>query len=591
MGVNNAIERLACCNTVFQFHLDQERIRFPHWLKLVLVGLVVLGVVFRFVNLNHKVYWHDEAYTSMRAAGYTRIEIDQTLFQNKLFLASELQQFQRIKPGSTPLDTLRSLAVEDPQHPPLYFLMTRFWMQTLGGVLGWIFHSELTTTRSLPALLSLFALPGMYVLAWELFASPAIALLATMLLALSPFDVLFAQTARQYSLLTAIVIISSALLLRALRLSKTTQTLRRYSRKPLLQWINWGSYAGSITVGFYTHPFFVLTLAAHLVYLHGLAFFELDQRSKPHLILMRFWLSVGAALVLYSPWLWVMLTNRQRAFATTDWTQIFPSMSYLLKLWVLSFTSLFFDFDFGFYNPWTVIARVPFLVLIAVSFYILCRRTQLPVWLFVSTSFLVPFLLLALPDLIVGGKRSAVSRYLISCYPAVQLAVAYFLSTQFTAKTVYSDRSQRLKGASTAYSWLMLWLWRGILAGVVVACLSSLTAGALATSWWNKDLSYFNDKTAELVNQATSPLIISDIGIDFTNTGDLLSLSYRLKPDVLLLLIKDPEFVNTEEFRFALQGTTAFVFRPKGELKTKLDKAYGIKTASALKGERIWTLK
>ncbi len=129
-----------------------EQIRFPLWLKWLLVFLLALGVVFRFVNLNHKVYWHDETYISLRAAGYTRGEIDDELFQNRVINSSELQKFQRIKPGSTPLDTLRSLAVEDPQHPPLYFLMTRFWMQALGAPLEWTFRSPLTVTRSLRCL-------------------------------------------------------------------------------------------------------------------------------------------------------------------------------------------------------------------------------------------------------------------------------------------------------------------------------------------------------------------------------------------------------------------------------------------------------
>ena len=42
----------------------------------------------------------------------------------------------------------------------------------------------------------------MYVLAREVFASPLTAMFATTILALSPFDILFAQTAaRQYSFL------------------------------------------------------------------------------------------------------------------------------------------------------------------------------------------------------------------------------------------------------------------------------------------------------------------------------------------------------------------------------------------------------
>lgn len=213
------------------------------WFGFFIIVLLVLGVFFRFFNLEGKLYWHDEVYTTMRAAGFTRQEIDAELFQNRIFAAPELQKYQRLKPGSTPADTIRSLALEDPQHPPLFFLMARFWMQAFG--------SSLTASRTLPAILSLLALPLMYGLALELFASRMVAVLATALLALSPFDILFAQTARQYGLLTVMVIGSSFLLLRALRL-KT--------------WQNWGLYALATLIGLYTHPFFGLTLIAQAVY-------------------------------------------------------------------------------------------------------------------------------------------------------------------------------------------------------------------------------------------------------------------------------------------------------------------------------------
>src|SRR3712207_9573404 len=70
-----------------------------------------------------------------------------------------------------------------------------------------------------------------------------------------------------------------------------------------------------------------------------------------------------------------------------------------------------------------------------------------------TTLFRSPFLLLALPDLLVGGKRSTVSRYLISCYPGLQLAVAYLLANKV------------LVGQ---------WLWRGVtvllLTGSIASC-------------------------------------------------------------------------------------------------------------------------
>ena len=560
-----------------------ERIRFPRWLKWLLVGLLVLGVVFRFVNLNHKVYWHDETYTSLRAAGYTRGEIDDQLFQNRVVDASELQKFQRIKPGSTPMDTLRSLAVEDPQHPPLYFLMTRFWMQTLGAPLEWMFRSPLTVTRSLPALISLLSLPAMYALAWELFASHEIALLATTLLALSPFDVLFAQTARQYSLLTLMVVVSSYLLLRALRLTNAPPSnYSHHYRKPPPLWHCWALYAGSVTIGLYTHPFFGLTLAGHAAYV-ALDVWVFQGAARLKNTLTGFAGAIASAIILYLPWLVVMIVNAKRAFATTDWTQFSPGVDYLLKLWTLSFTALFFDLDFGFDNPWTYLARIPVLLLIFVSLYSLCRNTRPEIWLFVLTSILVPFLLLAIPDLVLGNKRSAVSRYLISSFPGVQLAVAYFLANKLSMTTLYSKRSQQ------PASNLVPFLWRGILAFLLIGSLVSLTVSALSDSWWNKDLSYANNQTADVINQTPQPVVISDIEGDSTNTGDLISLSYRFNKPVKLLLIKKPEFVTTAEFRSALQGTTAIAFRPSRKLQIKLEQTYG-KLSNALPIEKLWKI-
>ena len=506
-------------------------------------------MVFRFVNLNHKVYWHDEVYTSLRSTGYTRAEIDQAMYQNQVIPAQELQRYQQIKLGSTWVDTVRSLAVEDPQHPPLYFLMTRGWMQNLGGWLQQIFHSPLTTFRSLPALLSLLSLPAIYALAWELFTTRTAALLSTALLAISPFDVLFAQTARQYGLLTTMVIVSQWLLLRSLRRS-TGQ--------------NWGLYALAIAVGLYTHPFFGLTIAAQIVFV-GLRSLK-DWRS--HLSLLRnLGLALGAALVLYSPWLWVMVTNRKRALDTTDWSQISPGIDHLLKLWTLSFSSLFLDIDFGFTNPLTFLLRVPIVLLLGWSLVYLCRRCDRTVWLSILTSILVPFLLLAGPDLLLGGKRSAVSRYLISCYPGIQLAIAGFLASRWRSR------------AATSY---------GILGLLVVSALASLTVSAAAFTWWSKDLSYFNGEVAQRLN-ASPALVISEIGDDYTNTGDLISLSYLLNKDVRLLLVREPDWVKTPAFKTQIRGANAIVFRPSLPLQRSLEQTFGTLQSTYPEG-RLWKL-
>lgn len=571
-------------------------------LRVIIVCLLAVGIAFRFVNLDRKLYSHDEVYTSLRAAGYTHNAIDQALFQNQVVPFQRLQQWQRLKPGSRVGDTIHSLAIENPQHPPLYFALARFWMQ--------VFGSSLTASRSLPALLSLLSLPLMYLLAWELFASEAAALLSMVLLALSPFDVLFAQTARQYSLLTLLVIASQFLLLRALRLSKPEASSRRGASRQPFPWQAWVWYSLSVALGLYTHPFFALTIAAQMVYVAldaGLNAVETPQtlvswRQKRPLIssLIAFGLALVGAVMLYAPWLAVLFTNTSQVSTTTDWARVSQGLDYLLKLWTLSFTSLFVDLDFGFNNPWTFLLRLPIVVLIGGSLYYLCRRCDRSVWLAIVTSIAVPFLLLALPDLIMGGKRSAVSRYLISCYPGIQLAVAYLLATQLVNRPQFIWRSPNrpLVAAHTPYTLypkphslpIRRWFWCSVFALITVGSVVSCTTSALSDTWWNKDLSYANAEIARRINAAPNAIVISDIGDDFTNTGDLISLSYLVNPTVQLLAIgQGANWVHTPGFKDQIRGATALVFRPSQSLNQALSRSYG-PLQSLWAEARLWQL-
>jgi uncharacterized membrane protein len=99
----------------------------------------------------------------------------------------------------------------------------------------------------------------------------------------------------------------------------------------------------------------------------------------------------------------------------------------LVKFGILSFTALFFDLDLGFDSVWNL-GKLRFVLLIIAAIYKICKGKTSSNWLFVLRAIFVPFVMLALPDLIIGGQRSAVSRYLISCFPGVQLAVAYLLA-------------------------------------------------------------------------------------------------------------------------------------------------------------------
>jgi uncharacterized membrane protein len=549
-------------------HSSNQELRYSkithRLLLIVLIGAIAIGVGFRLYPLDRKLYWHDEVYTSLRAAGYTRLEMGQEIFSNQNIQPHELLKFQRIKPDSSFADTIASLAQEDPQHPPFYYLMSRAWMQMFG--------SDIATMRLLAVLISLLSLPSIYGLAFELFRSRLIALISVALLALSPFDVLFAQIARQYSLLTVTTIASSLCLLRAMRLKSVR---------------NWGIYAATNALGLYTHPFFSFTIIGHGIYLLLLQLpllnrlsvksEEKPQAERSQKFFYRYLLASIGALILYLPWILVLAGNYQRALSSTNWASGTADWSATVKLWMLSFTALFLDLDVGFDNVWTYAIRLPILLIILAGIWLVCRQTPRQTWLFVVTAVFVPFLMLVLPDLLLGGRRSSVSRYLISCYPGVQLAVAYLLgsnlmrslppSRKSTEADSRSPSSPLLKGEGLGMRSLKTnrqFFWRLVLVSLFACGIASCTVSAMADTWWSNIPSYFNAEAARLVNQRAKPLLIVDEGDDGTMLGDLISLSYLLSDRVTLELLSKRGLPNLLSRSYSDWMT----FRPSGRLRT-----------------------
>ncbi len=522
-----------------------NKIYFQPLVMLLLIA-ITLGIGFRFFNLEQKVYFHDEVFTSLRAAGFNRTDIDRQLFINQIIPAQELQKYQQIQPESTFQSTFKSLTIENPHHPPLSYLMARLWMQQFGG--------SIIASRSLPVLISLLSLPLIYVLALQLFKSHLTGLLATTFLALSPFDILFAQTARQYSLVTVLILGSSILLLRALHFPN---------------WKNWGFYSLVSALGLYTHLFFCLTIIAHGVFIMSNWLFSsyLEKKncqkqfnySNLKIFIKKlpidFCIALLAIIILYIPWIFVLINNLQRVNDTTEWARISVSFDFLVKLWILSFSSLFIDLDFGFNNIATYLLRLLFLIIIAWGVYAVWRYQHLSTKLFILTSISIPFMMLVIPDLLWGGKRSAITRYLISCFPAIHLSVAYLLARYLDndgASAPLGDRSSRFSDHK---------YWRVVLAILLTASIASSTVSAFSDTWWNKDLSYFNTEVAKTINASNSPLLLSDVGNDYTNTGDLISLSYILDDNVQLLLLS--QAANLE---MITDESDIFVFRPSRKL-------------------------
>ncbi|NJN88836.1 MAG: hypothetical protein HC881_24335, partial [Leptolyngbyaceae cyanobacterium SL_7_1] len=352
----------------------------------------------RFTNLDQKPYWHDEIYTSLRASGYTAEEAIQALYHGQMIDVETLLTYQRPAPERTAIDTLTGLATEEPHHPPLYYVMARFWAEWFG--------SSITAMRSLPALISLLALPAMYWLCWELFASPMVGKMAMALLAISPIYIRYAQEARQYSLWVVLILVSSAVLVRAVR-----QKIA----------VNWGVYAIAMIPALYCHLLSVLVVLGHGVYVLAIERFRLSRTVLGYL------LASLIGMVWFLPWVGIAWINQTALVETTAWMKQPLPLPTLIRFWGVQLSRLFVAWHFR-SDSQLVYLAIPILVLAMVALNFLCRHTPRSVWLFILTLIGVTALGLVLPDLLWAGKRSTNIRYFFPSYLGLTIAIAYFMT-------------------------------------------------------------------------------------------------------------------------------------------------------------------
>jgi len=483
----------------------------PSWLRILVVVLLMLGLFFRFANLDRKVYWHDETITSMQASGYTGAEVRQDVFDGNVIGVEALQKYQRPNPEKIPLEVINSFAAHDPLHTPFYYTALRFWMQGFG--------SSVTAIRSFSAVVSVLALICMYWLCWELFESPLIGWMGVVLLAVSPFQVLYAQEAREYSLLAVETLLSSAALLRALRLGRKR---------------SWGLYSMTLVLGIYSHLFFSLVAIGHGLYaiaLNGL---------KGYKTIVAYLLASLAGLVCFVPWIWVILTHLPKAQKSISWTRrATDEFSFIVKWWTRNLAHVFVDLDPAYDFKDALGRDDPFLIplvllLVGYALYFLCRHTPKRVWLFLLTLIGVTALALMLPDVIAGGRRSLVARYWTPSYLGIQIAVAYLLATQLSTISVPVWRQR---------------FWQGVVVVLISGGVASCAISSQANAWWNKHINYYFPQAAAIVNQAEQPLVVSDDN----RVANALALSYVLAPQTKLLLGPqlDPARFLTEEPEFS----------------------------------------
>ncbi|WP_016953113.1 glycosyltransferase family 39 protein [Anabaena sp. PCC 7108] len=480
-----------------------EQIKPDNIIKLLIVTILALGIFFRFVNIDKKVFWFDETYTSLRVSGYTYqealTELKQKTISNKVFTLEDLQKYQRFQPEKGLQGLLNGLSKEEAQLTPLYFIAVQTWVRLLGD--------SVAVTRSVSALVSLLTFPGIYWLSQLLFKSPMISWCAVIIIAVSPFHVLYAQEARPYSWLTALILLSSAAFLKAIQSGKR---------------FDWAIYTLSLTLGLYTHLYIVLVAIAHGVYILFNKSFRLPK------IIFNYAISSLISLVLFCPWVIMLVHNLSSAQGMTSWLTGAVPIKSLVKAWLLNISRLFFDFNYSFiyFDLLSYLGMAIILILVLYSLYFLIRHTKKQTWSFIIILILFNVLPLSLLDIISGGKRSAVSRYLIPAYLGIQIAVAHLIVI-------------RIFKVDTKEMWRKFWkLAVSLLISIsIVSCIISSQTDA----WWIKLSSFDIPKVAKIININKNSLVICQGILPF-------DLSYNLKGEFDFLYPTKKKQLNSEVF-------------------------------------------
>ncbi|MGB3492700.1 MAG: glycosyltransferase family 39 protein [Elainellaceae cyanobacterium] len=521
-----------------------KSLRFPVSLVAMFAVVVALGIFFRVAHLDQKVYWHDEVFTSLRSAGYIGDDVEQALFTGEVMPARQLLTYQTLDPERGWDDTLASLKTH-PEHPPLYYLAVRFWMERFG--------SGIAVTRSLAVIFGLLCLPALYWLCRELFATHVLTVapgwttgLAIALLSLSPVHVLYAQEARQYSLWTLGISLSCATLLRSLRRQR---------------WGDWMLYGLTLILSLYTTLFSGLVMLAQGLYVVGLLVAQWrspssspTKTSAATSAAIPVWRSLGGwvganllAVVAFAPWIMVMVQNWLQFKAKTQWTRESPPLDYLMKLWGLHFSSNVIDPGLPLDHPFTYIVPPLVLVLLGVALWVLVRTTPLHVWLLIGLLTILPAIALILPDVLTGGQRSASTRYFFPSLLGMILAIAYLLAFCMT----HAQRSKQRLGY-------------GLTALLLTTGLISCSISFQAQTWWSKGVSYGVPFAAAALNDLPSPLVI--IGYQGVNLGNSIALSYWVSDQVQFQLVKDS---NVPDLPPGVSDR--FLFYPNNDLLTAFE--------------------
>jgi uncharacterized membrane protein len=422
--------------------------------------MILLGSGLRFTGLNRKQFWKDEASTAMITSGRCIYE----LFGDSkggVYAAGSFMDLQKSASDRGFRNAFFRVLSDESTHSPLYYLASNVWRDVFGDSEGAI--------RSFSGFLSLALIPGIYFLCEALFESSTAGWIGALLTAVSPYQFLFAQEAREYILWLVITVWSSVALLKGL----------------------WRRYVVLCVIDIYS------SMLAIFVAIGQVCFVMIDRGfKKSEKVRSRFfwWTRIGT-LAISLPIIINMFAHFVDIRHSTYWMESSPGFVKYVKAVLSGLYRVFFDLNLPpgqlTEHPFQVIAIICILAGEAFALFYFFRSARRRSKLFIGILMITALLPTMGLDLILGGRRALSARFLLTFYLSLQLVVVYGLNRLFSD----SDRRRRIFGLGTTIALSLL----GLL---------SIYTNSQSNTWWNKGVTGDYRVMAAALSKAPYPLVI-----------------------------------------------------------------------------------
>jgi uncharacterized membrane protein len=452
---------------------------------IVAIALVI-GIYARVTHIDTKLFFQDEAFTALRVSGHSERAYRAEYFTGAVHTAGEFTALMTRDPRTGVGSVVALLAAEDPHHAPLYYVLDRLTIDALG--------SSIVDYRAVSVLFGLLAIAAAYFFGVTALGSRIAGGTLAALVAVSPFHVLYAQMAREYSLFACIVLLSSACAIRAI------------AKRQVADYV---AYAVTVALGVYTDPLFALVVVAQAI----CAIFAL-RRDRRALVA---WLAaaiVGAAL--YAPWAANSLSHHGNIEDQLAWgATVYPVFA-LAQKWAFNVGAVFFDAEFAKLSL-APIALVAIAIAASAGVYAIVRAEKSPAIVLGLALACVPVATFVTLDAIAGSHFATIPRYLSAAWLGIEILTAAALVAGF--------RSARARGLAI-----------GAFAFLVAAGSTSAYIDSGYVNWWSNNDQVAFQLIAHDIDAANDPLLISQAYWHVP-----LVLAWYLKPSVPLLLFIAPK--------------------------------------------------